>query len=172
MGTHHRANKSVLLKQLAKPFGFLLLFIMVCAFLAQYLTGSETLAEYAQNNPDLAYSTTDEAPEPSTASDNVRSSNIAATENNAQAPDASMSGNNVPAPDNTVTPENNATYTTDKNNPEEPPKMSEHPERTTYQPGFYYEPLTDTVKQKITGISYPESGCTVPYEDLQYVGQA
>ena len=170
MGTHHRANKSVLLKQLAKPFGFLLLFIMVCAFLAQYLTGSETLAEYAQNNPDLAYSTTDEAPEPSTASDNVRSSNIAATENNAQAPDASMSGNNVPAPDNTVTPENNATYTTDKNNPEEPSKMSEHPERTTYQPGFYYEPLTDTVKQKITGISYPEGGCTVPYEDLQYVG--
>ena len=48
--------------------------------------------------------------------------------------------------------------------------MSEHPERTTYKEGFYYEPLTDEVKDRITGISYPESGCTVPYGDLAYVG--
>ncbi len=48
--------------------------------------------------------------------------------------------------------------------------MSMNPERTTYQDGFYYEPLSDEVKEWITGISYPESGCTVPYEDLHYVG--
>lgn len=45
-----------------------------------------------------------------------------------------------------------------------------NPERTTYQTGFYYEPLTDTVKQRITGISYPVNGCTIPYEELNYVG--
>ncbi|MDE7198546.1 MAG: M15 family metallopeptidase [Lachnospiraceae bacterium] len=44
------------------------------------------------------------------------------------------------------------------------------PERVTYKEGFYYEPLTDPVKERITGISYPEDGCTVPYEDLSYVG--
>ena len=53
----HENHRNVLLKQLAKPFGFLLLFIMVCAFLARYLTDSETLTEYARNNPELAYGT-------------------------------------------------------------------------------------------------------------------
>ena len=48
--------------------------------------------------------------------------------------------------------------------------MEQHPERITYEEGFYYEPLTDKVKERITGISYPENGCTVPYEDLNYVG--
>ncbi len=48
--------------------------------------------------------------------------------------------------------------------------MEQHPNRVTYEEGFYYEPLTESVKQRITGISYPESGCTVPYEDLNYVG--
>ncbi|MCI8987539.1 MAG: M15 family metallopeptidase [Lachnospiraceae bacterium] len=48
-------------------------------------------------------------------------------------------------------------------------EMSMNPERTTYQDGFYYEPLSDEIKERITGISYPESGCTVPYEDLHYV---
>lgn len=41
-------------------------------------------------------------------------------------------------------------------------------DRVTYQPGFYYESLSDSVKKRITGISYPE-GCTVPYEELRYV---
>lgn len=47
--------------------------------------------------------------------------------------------------------------------------MDTNPERTTYQTGFSYGLLTDEVKQRITGISYPESGCTVPYDDLNYV---
>ncbi|MDO5573434.1 MAG: M15 family metallopeptidase [bacterium] len=41
-------------------------------------------------------------------------------------------------------------------------------DRVTYQPGFYYESLSDSVKKRITGTSYPE-GCTVPYEELRYV---
>lgn len=48
--------------------------------------------------------------------------------------------------------------------------MTEHPDRITYEEGFYYEPLTEEVKERITGISYPETDCTVPYEDLNYVG--
>ncbi|MCI9315477.1 MAG: M15 family metallopeptidase [Lachnospiraceae bacterium] len=47
--------------------------------------------------------------------------------------------------------------------------MTESTDRTTYQTGFYYEPLSEEIKQRITGISYPETGCTVPYEDLNYV---
>lgn len=157
-GKNPTNDKYVILKQLAKPFLFLLIFIMICAFLAQYLTGSETLTEYAQDNPELAYGT---ARQDSAA---VKSENEAnETENDAQTSDTS-------APKNDVTPETDSTYTTDNSTVTESAQMSDHSERTTYQPGFYYEPLTDSVKQKITGISYPETGCTVPYEDLQYVG--
>ncbi|MCI9397628.1 MAG: M15 family metallopeptidase [Lachnospiraceae bacterium] len=53
---------------------------------------------------------------------------------------------------------------------EESDTMEHSPDRITYEDGFYYEPLTESVKERITGISYPESGCTVPYEDLNYVG--
>lgn len=50
------------------------------------------------------------------------------------------------------------------------PKISENisPERVTYMPDFYYEPLSDEVINKIYGISY-KADCPVPYEDLRYV---
>ena len=66
--------------------------------------------------------------------------------------------------------------------------MNVNSERVTYQPGFYYEPLSEDIKQRITGISYPvtESKATetavpainridddtspaVSYDDLCYV---
>ena len=40
--------------------------------------------------------------------------------------------------------------------------------RVTWQEGFFYEPLSEEVKARITGISYGE-GCIVPYEDLRYL---
>lgn len=43
-----------------------------------------------------------------------------------------------------------------------------HPERVTYQDGFFYEPITDKIKARINGLSYKED-CTVPYEDLRYL---
>ena len=43
-----------------------------------------------------------------------------------------------------------------------------HPERVTYQSGFFYEPITDKIKARINGLSYKDN-CTVPYEDLRYL---
>ena len=40
--------------------------------------------------------------------------------------------------------------------------------RVTWQEGFFFEPLSEEVKARITGISYGE-GCIVPYEDLRYL---
>ena len=157
-------NKDVkeLLRLAAKPVIFLLFFIMVCAFLAHYLTGSETLEEYALNNPQTAYGADSESesrpPEaPPDASTNVSSD---------------MSPDDILAPADTETSADSPAY----NNPNEPSSDAENDTmainetRTTYQPGFYYEPLNEDVKQRITGTSYPEEGCTVPYEDLNYVG--
>lgn len=164
---YSKSYKNVILKQLAGPLIFLLLFIMVCAFLAQYLTGSETLTEYAQKNPELAYG--------SDAQETVTVKHETAPEAAAPLSDTTVPETASPlpessAPESAVIPADDSAYTTDKNTITESEEMTSHPERITYQPGFYYEPLTDTVKQRITGISYPESGCTVPYEDLLYVG--
>lgn len=43
------------------------------------------------------------------------------------------------------------------------------PERVTISEGFFYQPITEDVKERIYGLSYKEN-CTVPYEDLNYVG--
>lgn len=163
-------DRNVIIKQLIRPLGFLLIFIMVCAFLAQYLTGSETLTEYAQKNPELAFGPRTQEQDTVTVKNKVTQETDAVTVKNdpPQAPAEKPAV--VPISGNTVTPEDDTAYTTDESSVAESVEMTNHPERTTYQPGFYYEPLTDTVKQRITGISYPESGCTVPYEDLLYVG--
>lgn len=46
--------------------------------------------------------------------------------------------------------------------------VSLNPDRVTYQPDFYYEPISEEVKNRINGLSYKED-CTVPYEDLRYI---
>ncbi|MCH5263905.1 MAG: M15 family metallopeptidase [Lachnospiraceae bacterium] len=115
---------------------------MICAFLAHYLTGSETLEEYAENNPELAYAS-DETSE---------------TENT-----------DTTLPDADTVAESPA-YNSTEDDTSEIETMTANSDRTTYQDGFYYEPLSENIKERITGISYPETGCTVPYEDLRYVG--
>ena len=52
-------------QKISGTFIFLLLFVLLCAFFAQYLTGAETLQDYADNNPELAYgrSETEEPPD-------------------------------------------------------------------------------------------------------------
>ncbi len=51
---------------------------------------------------------------------------------------------------------------------EDQEEVSAMADRITYQDGFYYESLSDEIKERITGISYPKD-CTVPYEDLRYM---
>ncbi len=48
--------------------------------------------------------------------------------------------------------------------------IEEHvsPDRKLYKEGFYYEPISDEIKARITGISYPQD-CPIPYDDLVYV---
>ena len=137
------SNIKTLLRQAVKPTLFLLTFIFICAFLAHYLTGDETLLEYARNNPEQAYGTQDETDAYTDSKDSI-----------ANAPD------DTPADSESDTAKS----------AEESDTMEQYPNRITYEEGFYYEPLTESVKERITGISYPENGCTIPYEDLNYVG--
>lgn len=167
--TFGNLNKKQLLQKAVRPFGVLLVFIMICAFLAQYLTGSETLQDYARNNPELAYGDSGVEPEPASPEivDNTESTNdtqsIADSETSDESPAYNKQEESEPDSPDTVSADSLVSE-------EEVTDMTANSERTTYQDGFYYEPLSDTVKQRITGISYPKDGCTVPYEDLNYVG--
>lgn len=175
-----------ILRQAAGPALFLLTLILICAFLARFLTGSETLSDYARENPELAYGTqASDAEDGSTAQDMpqdvIENSEDTLTDivKTPMSQTTSVSGsekNGESTPNHTLTDadtsDNPAAYPDSKSNtPEaEEDDMTAHTDRTIYQEGFFYEPLTDSVKERITGISYPESGCTVPYEDLRYVG--
>ncbi len=159
-------------QKISGTFVFLLLFVLLCAFFAQYLTGAETLQDYADNNPELAYgrSETEEPPDTELTGTSdappASESSTAADPNAPETPDMPSAYN---------TSEESAAGSGVGTDPQtrqsdwEKEEMSMNPERTTYQDGFYYEPLSDEIKERITGISYPESGCTVPYEDLHYV---
>ncbi len=159
-------------QKISGTFVFLLLFVLLCAFFAQYLTGAETLQDYADNNPELAYgrSETEEPPDTELTGTSdappASESSTAADPNAPETPDMPSAYN---------TSEESAAGSGVGTDPQtrqsdwEMEEMSMNPERTTYQDGFYYEPLSDEIKERITGISYPESGCTVPYEDLHYV---
>lgn len=184
------SNIKPLLRQAARPFLFLLTFIFICAFLAHYLTGDETLLEYARNNPEQAYGTQTGSANESAKNDVTGSVDSALSETTATSPaDQTVEPSAAAESDAPVTPGRTDTYTDSKddiasasgnamtdsesntaNSAEVSDTMEQHPDRITYEEGFYYEPLTDTVKERITGISYPEEGCTVPYEDLNYVG--
>lgn len=174
----------ILIRQAAKPILFLLTMILVCAFLAHYLTGQETLLDYARENPELAYGT-EETPSKTqiqttqpennakTVETNLtesdKSSQSEATQPSALSKKGEVSGDIKDA--TPVTPDKSSSYSENESKETETTEtMPISSERVTYEEGFYYEPLTDSVKEKITGISYPESGCTVPYEDLSYVG--
>lgn len=152
-----------LLRQAVKPVLFLLTFILICAFLAHYLTGQETLLDYARENPELAYGAEKTPTEP----DN--SSLSETTQPSVPEKNIVISGDN--ADTTPVTPDESPAYVeSESEETEASDAMPISPERVTYEDHFYYEPLTDLVKERITGISYPENGCTVPYEDLAYVG--
>lgn len=166
------SHKKTFLLQAAKPTLFLLTFIFICAFLAHYLTGDETLLEYARNNPEQAYGTQADSNENSAGNDITELVDTPPSKTTPASPtDKTAESSAAAEPDAVVTSDNSISYTDiEETVPEESGTMEQHPDRTTYKEGFYYEPLTDSVKQRITGISYPESGCTVPYEDLNYVG--
>lgn len=183
------SNIKPLLRQAARPFLFLLTFIFICAFLAHYLTGDETLLEYARNNPEQAYGTQADSAKESVENDKTESVDSALPKATTASP-TDQTAEPFPAAetDTPVTPSQADTYTDSKDNiagasdnmadsesntvnsAEVSDTMVQHPERVTYEEGFYYEPLTDAVIERITGISYPEEGCTVPYEDLHYIG--
>lgn len=149
-------NKEILNK-LSKPFFLLVLLIMICTFLARSLNSSETLDEYAKKNPEIAYGTTsndEDTPEAATQELAVQEANAHETNDTNESMDAYNTNKSQETDSEPITPAN-TTQDMVQNKQEEQPEMELSTERITYQPGFYYEPLNDSIKKRITGISYP-----------------
>lgn len=84
-------------------------------------------------------------------------------------PDVSPNASSDVSPDDILVPADSETSADSPayNNPNEPSSNAENDTmainetRTTYQPGFYYEPLNEDVKQRIT--EHPIRKKDVPY---------
>lgn len=144
--------KKQFIKPILKTIFSLIALTIVCAFLVRTLTNSETLSDYAAKNPELAYR------EP--VEDNheneviVEEETVANEEATSTAPDDTDNINNS-GDDNA---ENNNTVPSDTSDTVEPDDSNTiSPDRIVYQEGFYYEPLSDEIRTRITGISYPVS---------------
>lgn len=117
-----------------KPLCFLILLILLCSTVARFTSGSETLYEYGEKNPEIAYASpaavkTPEAPTP------------------------------VPTPDATAEPSSEPSPSME---PVFVPLADETSESIHYQDGFFYQPLTESVTVRITGISFPVSETIAP----------
>ena len=111
--------------------------IIGCTFLSRTLNSSKTLYEYAQENPELAYGTTEE---------------ITELESESVTEEATSEG---------------VELTTEESTAEE---TTPHQDHFTYAEGFFYEPITDEVKDRIIGISYPADGTAeVSLDELAYL---
>ena len=119
--------------KLWKPFGFLVIMILLCSVMVRILSGSETLSDYAEANPEIAYATPEKQPTPAEAPAEVNTP--IPTEVPSEAPGAAKDFISL------------AEETTGS---------------THYADGFFYQPLTDAVISKITGISYPVAESIAP----------
>ncbi len=129
------------LKELALLAGV----IIIAAIGARFLARGETLSDYAKKNPEAA----------------AVSSNIKEVKEPEPVPEPVKEPEPEPEVIEEVEPEPEII--------EEPePEPEPSPERITYMDGFYYEPISNEVFKRISGISYPVD-CTVPLDELRYV---
>lgn len=128
------------MQKYGKLLGLLAVFFLVSVSAAYISRNSETLYDYAQREPEIAYMTQDaEESMPETDADQT----TAATDSE------------------TKPPEKETAEETDM-------EMEDKSGRITYKPDFYYEPLSEDLKKRITGTSWQE-GCPAALEDLRYV---
>lgn len=126
-------NKNKLINSIV----LLVVLIIFCAVLAHFFSGSETLSEYAVKNPEIAYHKKDAASENKDSEEPTPQSETEDTEK--------------ANPEKEKTEKESATANTES----EELSMIQNTDRITYKEGFSYEPLSEELKKRITGVSYP-----------------
>lgn len=141
------------MKNLIKPLGFLAILILFCAVASRLLNSGETLAEYAQSHPDKAYAS------PSVQTTSPSGGSEASLSDEAPS-SVSFDENGKEQTEQT------ASVSFDESGKEQKAPAPEDPRSC-----FYYEPLSEELIDRITGISYPQSEeeLQISYEDLRYL---
>lgn len=125
------------MNKLIKPLCFLLLLILICSAVARLTSGSETLYEYGEKNPEIAYASPTVTQTPQTAT---------------PVPSPVTTSDQLPEPTPSMEPV-----------PTLPDLLADETEESVhYQDGFFYQPLTESVIVRITGISFPVSERIAP----------
>lgn len=118
--------------------------IIGSTFLARTVNSSKTLYEYALENPQLAYGT-EEAETTEVETETLTEDIVAETESEK------------------IHSDDNSTQGSTE-------QKTAHPDRYTYAEGFFSEPITEEIKNRIVGISYPAEGSTeITLEELVYL---
>lgn len=161
-------------KKYLKDLGILLGIIIIASVSARFLAGGETLEQYADKNGRTIETATASTSGPDAASS---SESIADINSNAT-PDSEDNNTSTASSDTASTASSAVATASDQSSSTSPitdsgtAASAESPQpagRITVCDGFYYEPISNEVFRRISGISYPVD-CTVPLEDLRYVG--
>ncbi|MCM1134300.1 MAG: M15 family metallopeptidase [Clostridium sp.] len=123
-----------------KPLGILVVIILFFSAMSRFLTRGETLLEYAEANPEIAYATPEKT-------------------------DASTSSGELPASSGIAAPLSSADVST--TSPATSPQPDA--EAILYAEGFSYQPLPDDIIKQITGVSYPVSEENLPLLSVEAV---
>lgn len=141
------------MNKLWKSFGFLVIMILLCSVMARTLSGSETLSDYAQANPETAYATPEKQP-------TATNTTIATEAPSPQVSDAHPTTTQVPTSSPSAAQDITSLFV---------PLVEETADSIHYAEGFFYQPLTDAVIARITGISYPADDLGISYDELCYM---
>lgn len=132
------------MNKLLKPLGTLAVIIIFFSVVARLLSRGETLLEYADANPEIAFATPARTEEPAYAAQ-AATAEPAGGAGNGNTP--SPSAGSLPAPTAGAGSES----------------------AVIYMEGFSYQPLSDDVIRRITGISYPVEEETAPLLSFEAV---
>lgn len=150
-------------KQLIKPLLGIALIIIIATVGIKVLTRNDTLADYAKENPELAYATPEPIPVEPSNDQNIVTPVI----------EAVLEVESTPAP----TPEDTTSDVTDEGDLTIDNSETKSTDDTTAgaenmnAESFYFTELSDEIKARITGISYPadDKDIAITYDDLRYV---
>lgn len=125
--------------------------IIFCSIFVRLFSGSETLTEYAAKNPDIAHRENVTVPRETGASNGQLKEPEHAKDNNIVKKDDMDNDMDNPISNNSM----NADKIKNEEPESEDSDMIQNSDRVIYKDGFYYEPLSEEMKKRITGISYP-----------------
>lgn len=168
---------------IARALGSIALITAVAALSVHYLTGP-TLSEYKNENPSIQSDKTDDSNVDRTVESLDENANSTFTD--------STNDNNEEAGENNTIPENIDTVIAEESDSEDASILaggvqssinignmvhfysyeSDSLDRVTVSDGFYYEPLSDSVIEYITGTSFPsdQTNVQITYDELYYIG--